>query len=227
MRRIVPFLLLPLALTGLQPADAGDLAPTSIVRPIVVDAPFPVAGEPLTLGATLVSNGVPVVGQPVRLLLRRYGGDTFHVHSEVVTNATGSVKVTLTRLKNTRFQWVFPGNGELAASASDRWTERFSPHVGITVSDQTPEVGQRVVITCHTYPAKRGHRVSLWRGVTSRGGYGINDATRLATSRVRRDGTFTLRHTFTSAGSRRVFVKVAGGHGNAPGWSDYRIITVG
>ncbi|HWU24022.1 MAG TPA: hypothetical protein VN088_20980, partial [Nocardioides sp.] len=67
----------------------------------------------------------------------------------------------------------------------------------------------------------------LYRGRTSRGGYGPSypAPVLLASGRVHADGRYRLTGRARWKGSRRVFVQVSGGGLNAGGWSRYRWVT--
>jgi len=222
--------VLGLVFSGLaaSPAEAVT-APTEIVISRIIDGPVTVAGHPLTVNAQLRSAGVPVAGATLTLMIRPYGSTTFHKYSAIETNAQGSVSVTFVRWRNTRIKWLFDGTADYDPSSSSPYTEYISTHVGIRVSDTTPRVEQRVVFTGRTGPIKPGHAIRLYRGYTSRGGFGPphDPPVLLDTGVVRSDGTYRLVARFHAEGVRRLFVQVAPGHGNTTGWSPYRWVTVG
>ena len=223
--------LLGLVFAGLaaSPAEA-EPAPTDIVTPHIVDGPVIVAGYPLTVSAQLRSAGQPVAGVTLRLMIKPYGSTTFREYAETDTNESGSVSVTLVRWRNTRIKWEFDGTDDYAPSTSWPYTEYISTRVGIRVSDTTPRVEQRVVVTGWTSPIKPGHAIRLYRGYTNRGSFGPppqNPPVLLDTGVVRSDGSYRLVARFHAKGVRRLFVQVAPGHGNITGWSPYRWVTVG
>jgi hypothetical protein len=224
--------VLGLVLAGLTapPAHAGTV-PTDIVTAHIVDGPVTVAGAPLTVRAAVRSEGAPVPGVTLQLLIKPYGATDFHKVAAKETDGFGSVAVTLHRWRNTRIKWVFDGNEAYDDSSSFPYTEFISTRVGIHVSDATPQVEQRVVVTGWTSPLKPGHVVRLYRGYTSRGAYGTppqnNPPVLLDTGIVRSDGTYRLVTRFHATGIRRLFVQVAPGDGNITGWSPYRWVTVG
>lgn len=223
--------LLALIFAGLvaSPAEA-EPAPTEIASLIIVDGPFTVAGSPLTVRADLVSAGQPVAGVPVRLMIKPYGATTFRKYTTTATDQNGSASVTFRRWRNTRIKWEFGGTEEYGPSVSQPYTEYISTRVGIRVSDRTPRVEQRVVVTGITSPIKPGHVIRLYRGFTARGAWmppPENPPVLLDSALVRSDGSYRLVTRFHRAGTRRVFVEVAPGHGNVTGWSPYRWVTVG
>ena len=223
--------LLALVVAGLvaSPAEA-DPAPTEIASLIIVDGPFTVAGSPLTVTAELRSAGQAVVGVPVRLMIKPYGATAFRKYTTTATDENGYASVTFVRWRNTRVKWEFGGTEEFGPSVSQPYTEYISTRVGIRVSDRTPRVGQRVVVTGMTGPIKPGHAIRLYRGFTARGAWmppPENPPVLLDSGVVRSDGAYRLVARFHAKGVRRLFVEVATGHGNITGWSPYRWVTVG
>jgi hypothetical protein len=213
--------------TTLPATSAVAAGNTEILASIIADAPPAMAG-----------SGVPVIGQvqssagvaglTVQLQVQ-VSTSSFTTVDSAVSNSQGSVFAETPALAhNTNFRWYFPGDGTHDAATSDTWTEYVSPRVRIRVSDRTPATGQRVVVRGRTNPNKAGNRVSLWRGTKPWLGFGpTTHHVRLVKGRVHADGRYRLVVRFDTSGTRRLYVRVAGGGGNVAGFSAYRRVRVG
>lgn len=223
-------LALPLALSvAPSPAAAGARSETSFVVGHVADAPIPVAGRPLQLVTQLVDaelDGVP--GREVTLQVRPKGADGFRTVDTERTNSNGAVGFDYTPRFSFRYRFVFAGDDAYLAGASGRIGQPVGPRVTIHVrDDELPQSVGRLVVKGDTGPNRAGREVRLYRGRTTRGGFGPDWHPRLlATGVVRPDGSYRLVARPRWAGERRVFVEVEGGGRNATGWSRYRWVDV-
>jgi hypothetical protein len=201
---------------------------TEIVVGVVADAPPTRAGATAPVFGAIQSGGTSLPGASVQLQMRASGSSSFTDVGTVVSDSQGRISgTTPVLLKNADFRWHFAGDGTHDAATSGTWTEYVSPRVRIRVSDRTPATGQRIVVRGRTNPNKAGNRVSLWRGTKPSLGFGpTTHHVRLVKGRVHADGRYRLVVRFNTSGTRRLYVRVAGGGGNVAGFSAYRRVRV-
>ncbi len=216
------------ALASPPPSTAGEQTPTHLSVVIIADV-VRVAG-PNTFWTQLTAEpNEPVANATVELWVKEHGDEGFHLAKSGVTGENGELALTVKVLRNVRTKWKFKGDSGYLPSTSPVQSEPISPRVGLKVSDRTPKLGQKVVFTGSTMPARPGQRVAIYRGHTARGGYGppYNPPVLLTHGRVDEDGDYRLAVRFDKAGKKNVFVQVSPGAGNMTGWSADRKITVG
>jgi len=200
---------------------------TDIVVSVIADAP-PIRAGSRAPAMGVIQSSAGVSGLSVELQMQ-VPGSSFATVATVVSNSQGTFLTETPVLShNTAFRWHFAGDGTHDPATSDTWTEYVSPRVRIRVSDRTPATGQRVVVRGRTNPNKAGNRVSLWRGTKPWLGFGPKTHhVRLVKGRVHADGRYRLVVRFDTSGTRRLYVRVAGGGGNVAGFSAYRRVSVG
>jgi hypothetical protein len=210
------------------PAQAGadEPVPTNLTVTVGADVPPPTAGGTAWLNTTLFAADGALPDRPVRLEVTPYAGAPYDLDG--TTSAEGVLWLGVRELRNFRYRWVFAGDATYAPSSTPTRRQVVSPRVGIRFSTRTPRVGERVVVTGRTHPAKPGNTVRLFRGRTNAGAFGpeVNPVL-LDLGRVRADGTYRFVTRFARSGTRRLFVRVSRGGGNTTGWSDVRRLRVG
>ncbi|HJQ05786.1 MAG TPA: hypothetical protein VJ872_10100 [Nocardioides sp.] len=213
---------------GSAPAHATTPVPTAIYLAVSVDGPIPRAGSQLTLPGALVrkDTSAGVAGVPVTVEVRQYGEAAFHAIRTVTTGSNGFFTATYTPRHSFSYRFVFAGDATYGASSAGSG-ERVSPRVSIWLASYDVPRGGRVVAHGRTGPNRAGHLVRLYRGQTTRGGFGPSypAPVLLASGRVHADGSYRLVGHARWTGGRRVFVQVGGGGGNTVGWSRYRWLT--
>lgn len=218
------------ALLGSPASNAGEeeKSPTAFSVVFLADAPR-TAGKNTFWAQLHTLDSVPIPGAKVELWVKEHGDDGFHEAKQGVTGEDGEIELTVKVLRNVRTKWKYAGDDAHLPSVSPTQAELIMPRVGIRVSDKTPRVGQKVVFTGDTVPARTGQTVMVFRGHTARGGFGppYPPSTQLARGVVRADGTYRLVVRFAKQGKKNVYVEVAGGQGNMTGWSADRKIYVG
>jgi hypothetical protein len=226
-------LLLGLTLLPANPAAAllgPTPTPTTMTQVVIADAPPPVAGQPygFTVILRTTSDQQPVPNATVRLWARRPGQSTYSQVAQTHTDASGVAEPVTTLSRNTYLYAEFPGDysGTYAPSHTDPVLTYVSTAGTMRVNDKTLRLGQRLVVTGRTRPAKPGRRVALYVGripsPTS-----PHRPTRIARAYVRADGTYRITERFHSAGRKRLFVKLPGGDGNVTGYTRYQRVRVG
>jgi len=232
MKRILAALVAVLGLFApIGPATAQEPVATAFIMAFVTDGPIVRAGEPVELSATLVlaNTTTPVPAQDVLLQIKPYGVDTFTTKANLVTDSQGHVGIAVTSTKTYRYRFVYAGNPAFAASSTGAVAQKLGSFATIKVSDGTPAVGQRIVVTGRTKPNKAGHTVWLYRGRSAHGAFtgpNENKHVLLAKSTVREDGRYRIPVRFEGDGRKRLFVDIAAGDGNLLGYSDYLRVRV-
>jgi hypothetical protein len=219
-----------LAAAGLAPGAAlaatGDPAATEIYVAVVApEGPAAPAGSVFDLHAQLAAGQDPVAGKPVTLLLRPAGAPGFTPARTVTSGADGSLDAAVRLDRSTAYRWDFAGDGDFAASTSHPLVQQVGSRVHARAARTVVGRHDLVRITGTTAPVRPGRRVSLWRGDKPVFGPELH-MTRLAVGAVRSDGTLRLAVRFAHAGTKRLYVRVAGGGGNAPGFSGYLRVRV-
>lgn len=233
MKRTLVALVAVLGLVlPIGPATSGEVpVATAFIQAFVVDGPIIRAGEPVDISATLVlaNTTTPVPGQSVHVQIKPYGHDTFQTHATLLTNAQGVVGISVVSTKTYRYRFVFAGTPAFAATKTTAVVQRLGSFATIKVSDETPAVEQRVVVSGRTKPNKAGHTVWLYRGRSAHGAFtgpNENKHVLLAKSVVREDGRYRIPVRFKTDGRKRLFVDIERGDGNVLGYSDYLRIRV-
>ncbi|HSV39335.1 MAG TPA: hypothetical protein VLI04_11300 [Nocardioidaceae bacterium] len=232
MKRSIIALLAALGLVlPIGSATAQEPLPTAFLLAFVTDGPIIRAGEPVDLSATLVleNTTTPVPAADVLLQVKPYGVDTFSTKAALQTDAQGHVGISVTSTKTYRYRFVFAGNLAFAASSTGPVVQKLGSFATIKISDRTPAVGQRVVVSGRTKPVKAGHTVWLYRGRSAHGAFtgpNGNKHVLLAKSVVGKDGRYRIPVRFEGDGRKRLFVDIAAGGGNLLGYSDYLRVTV-
>lgn len=229
MRRAISLLVLLLSLGWLQPAPALAIGEITMFEVVVVDAPTPRAGDLIRVAAGVRSENAAVVGLPVTLQIKRYGQTAFEDLVTVPTDGDGNVEINLRPLRNVKTRWVFPGDENYAPYSTPARTWLIGSRATLAFSDREPAVGQVVVVTGRTKPAKPGHTVRVLHGRSSHGGFGpaYPKPELLGTTTVKDNGRYRIRVRFTRAGRLPVFVTVSRGNGNTTGYSNTRSVVVG
>lgn len=226
MRRAL-CVLAALAVTGVLAAPAQGIASTDFrVAYLGSDGPAPAAGTPQTYDAVLESSGTPISGAPVTLMARTYeSGTSFVPVAHGTTGADGSVEVRAALRYTSLVEWTYAGSDQFAPTTSPGFVFHISSRVFAHALDTTLSRRQPVVVVGRSAPLKPGQRVSLWRGDIP-AMIPNQSFTRIAVGRIRADGTFRLAARFVHPGTKRLYVKVAAGSGNDPGYSRYLHIQV-
>ncbi|MCX6396409.1 MAG: hypothetical protein NTV23_07990 [Propionibacteriales bacterium] len=231
MRR-VSGVLLGLVLVGAV-VVAGGAAQAVLTVPshfeigiVAGEGPPPVAGSSFSFSATLVDEGQePVAGVPVTLSARPYGSSTFITVAQAVTDDAGYARAEAVLRRTSVVRWSYAGNVEHGATTSAAYVTFVGSPVTAHATDATLRRQQQLVVVGRTAPSKAGSRVSLWRGDKPAFAPGL-EMTRVAVGLVRSDGTFRLTTRFPHTGTKRLYVKVNAGHGNAEGYSKYLVVRV-
>jgi hypothetical protein len=213
------------AAVGIVPAQAAPAA-TEIQYAIVLDGMPPVAGQAVDFDAVLVSGQAPVPGATLTLTARTFGETKFEPVASALTDAYGRAQVHVRFWRSTVIQWRYAGDGAHDPATAGAFTEQVAPQVSARAVDRTLRTGQRLVIRGRTVPAKPGQRVTLYRGAIPAPLVEQPAPVRLATAYVRADGTYRITRTFSGTGARQLFIGIARGGGNAPGYSNYVHIRV-
>ncbi|HET7690170.1 MAG TPA: hypothetical protein VFK41_07325 [Nocardioidaceae bacterium] len=229
MRRAAALLALSLSFGWLQPTPAHAIGEITMVEVVVVDAPTPRAGDLINVAASVRSEGAPVAGLPVTLQIKRYGEATFEDLITVPTDSEGNLELNLRPLRNIKTRWVFSGDENYAPYSTAARTWLIGSRASLAFSDRTPGVGQVVVVTGRTKPAKPGHTVRVLQGRSNHGGFGpaYPRPELLGTTTVKENGRYRIRVRFTKTGQQPVFVTVSRGNGNTTGYSNTRVVAVG
>jgi hypothetical protein len=227
-------LLLGGALLPANPAAAllptPTPTPTTMTHVVIADAPPPVAGQPygFTVVLRTTSDQQPVVNATVRLWARRPGQSTYSQVAQTHTDTSGVAQPVTTLSRNTYLYAEFPGDysGTYGPSHTDPVLTYVSTAGTMGVDDKTLRLGQRLVVTGRTRPAKPGRRVALFLGYIP-SPTSPHRPTRLARAYVRADGTYRITTRFHSTGRKRLFVRLPGGDGNVTGYTRYQRVRVG
>lgn len=166
------------------------------------------------------SGGQAVEDVEVELWRKPYAGDWSLVGIDE-TNAFGSVGIQHTPRKNTRYQWRFLGNEEMAPTQSAEVTVKVHAKLTLRIKDSSIQPGRQFVVTGKTVPKKPGLTVSLWRARIS----GAEE--RWFTTKVRSDGTYRFARKVGQVGQWRLYTRIPGGQGNLNAISNSEWLRVG
>lgn len=235
MRRVPSWcaVLVAAAVVGAgSPAEAVPVPePTQVVAMIIADLPPVPAGHAVGVGGAITASGHGLAGATVHLMVETYGSTTFSDAGAAVSDANGRFGLTSPVLwQNAKFRLDYAGDATHDPSTSSVWDVPVSAVATIHLSDRTPRVGHRVVVTGQTSPNRAGRRIAVWTGTRPCWCYVRPDysgRTRLARGVVRDDGSYRLVIRFSSAGRKRIYALVGGGGGNLAGTSRYRHLRVG
>jgi hypothetical protein len=209
------------------PAQAVTSTPTEFQVAVVVgEGPPPASGSRFDFYATLVdADQEPVAGVPVTLSARPYGSATYAPVAHGFSGPDGSIRLDTVLRLSSQVRWSWTGDAEHTGATSASTYQPVGSRVRAHAADSTLVAGQKVVVLGGTGPAKPGNRVTLWRGDKPAFAPGLQ-MTRIATGVVGHDGRFRLSARFAHAGTKRIYVRVSAGSGNAEGFSPYLRIRV-
>ncbi|HET7531121.1 MAG TPA: hypothetical protein VFJ98_09210 [Mycobacteriales bacterium] len=122
-----------------------------------------VAGDAVTLRATLYGPSGPRPSQLVALWARRAGADSFSRLTEVLTNDNGVASFTHHPSVNTTYEWRFAGDGTTPATASQRRAVKVARKLTLKVADTSLGVDQKLKARGATTPVGKGLTVKLWK----------------------------------------------------------------
>lgn len=215
---LMVFLVVPAPPVGAQEAAT---VPTTLYPMVLDNLTPPVAGRPNEVDVVLASGDTRLPGRQVTLWVKEYGASTFSAVGHATTDVDGLATTSLTLIHSATVHWTFDGDGAAYdPTTSPDYLVQIAPRVGIRVNDRTLRRGQRLVVRGHTFPAKAGCAVKLWRGELRPLVPGPKPV-RLAVSTVRADGSYRLVRRFHRTGRVRVAVTVSSCAGNARGLSSY------
>jgi hypothetical protein len=143
-----------------------------------------------------------------------------HRIATLTTDNLGKVSRTVTPKNTTKYQFRFVEDATRLGSESVLLTVGVHTKVTLGLNDSSLRIGQTMVARGTTYPHKPGVTATLWR-VT------FPSWTKLATGKVRSDGTYRITKTFRSAAPRSLVVTVPAAAGNLKGTSPARTANVG
>ena len=224
MRRVVVALLAFALLWGV-PVPAASAATATGLYPVVLDDLGPhVAGRPVEVSAVLLAGDTPLVGQVLTVSVMTYGSTAFVPVGTATTGFDGVATTRLTLDRSAVVRWSFESDGSYDASTTE-YQVPVGPKVDRRVNHRKLHRGQRLVVRGHTFPAKPGCTVRLWRGELRPLVQGPKPV-RLAVAEVRANGRYRLVHRFHARGRMRVAVTVGACAGNDRGLSSYVRIRV-
>lgn len=157
--------------------------------------------------------------QEVRLEAKAYGSSTYKFVGSDFSDASGRVSVTIKPTKQTSYRWRFLGIDSSLGSLSAPGLVRVKTAVSATVADRTLRLGQRLVVTGKTTPAKPGFRATLWRAAP--GG-----KVKVGSALISASGAYRVTATVRKTGRWTVWVTVPAATGNLAGTSAKRTLTV-
>lgn len=187
---------------------------------VTASAATVVAGRAVRLDGLLTdADSHPLAGRTLRLWSRRDNQVTAAADGSATTDAAGAAGFDRSPTRATTYYVDLAQGVSDGRCLSAAVTVRVRTKVTARVGDSTIKRGKNIVVTGATTPAKPGSTVSLWRDRSS-------GAVKLASGKVRADGSYSLRSRPGSTGSWKVFVKVAAGDGNLAGTSPVRTVRV-
>lgn len=213
-----------------EPATGTQAATTISYGVIVSDGGPLVAGETSSYDATLTksADGSAIAGMPVILEARPAGAASFAQVASAVTDVYGEVTASTKLIRTSELRWRFAGDDSYQPTVTAAFVQPIATRVGIRGSDLSLRIGQRLVVTGRTFPAKPGTRVTLWRGRYELGYVAGPEPVhvRIAVGVVRADGSIRFVHRFAHTGTKRLYLRVAAGGGNIAGYSRYLVVRV-
>jgi hypothetical protein len=175
-----------------------------------------VAGDGVTLRATLYGPAGPRASQLVSLWARRAGTATFSRLTETLTNDSGVASFTHHPSVTTTYEWRFAGDGTTPASTSARKSVGVARELTLRVADATLAADQKLKARGATTPVGNGLTVKLWK---KRSGADLL----LAKTTTASDGTWHIRKDLAK-GKYDIYATVAATSKNLAGRS--RTLTV-
>lgn len=157
---------------GGWPAASSPVTTLTVKRPtslsISASSTTITSGDPVTLGATLTTEGTPARDRALVLRQSTDGGTTWVDAASVLTGSNGTAQVTRAPSVTTRYRWHFLGSDTLEPAMSDTRTitvrkrTTITANVAPTVIDygETATVGG--LLTVGGPAAPPGLRVELW-----------------------------------------------------------------
>lgn len=155
---------------------------------------------PVTLSTTLRVAGELVAGSSVTLQARQPNGSFSNVGT-ATTNGQGVASLVVRPVRTTTYRWSFAGSTSTEASVSAQVTVRVQPVLTATATKTRFARGGNLVVTGKVSPTLEGATVTLWR--TS----GVGPV-RLATAKVKADGTYRAIRRINEPGRYRVFTSI-------------------
>lgn len=208
------------------PADAGELAPTTLTPSFGIfnsgdTTTETTHGGSVYVSVTLRSGSTPVFDQTVELWAKPYGSSSFQKLGTSTTNNSGVARLTHSPARYTKYLWKYFGSPVYAESpAPAELIVRVHARVSLTLNDTTLRYGQTLVARGFVRPSKPGVTATLWRVAPT--GW-----TRLATGTIRSDGSYRVTKIFRAGASRTMVVTVPASTGNLKGVSPARTVQVG
>lgn len=178
------------------------------------------AGTAVTVSGRL--QAIPtndMAGQRVRLEAKAYGSSTYKFVGEDLSDASGRVSLKVKPTKQTYYRWRFVEIDSSLGSLSAPDLVRVRTAVTATVVDRTLRLGQRLVVTGKTTPAKPGYRATLWRASSS-------GPVKVGSALISASGSYRVAATVRKVGKWTVWVTVPAATGNLAGTSAKRSLTV-
>lgn len=208
---------------ALRYGAAGDVTTTDLEGA----QPALTIGGPTTITAgksTLVSGSIDAGltdtdGLGMQLQARPFGSTVWSNVGQVVSLSGSTFSRSVAPRKQTAYRWHFLAFGLLLDTYSTVHTVKVKTAVTATIADTTLRVGQSLIVTGKTTPAKPGTTVTLFRKKGT-------STIKLAASKVRSDGTYALVAKVTAKGTWSVYASVAAASGNLAGTSPVRSATV-
>jgi hypothetical protein len=159
-------------------------------------------------------------GTPGTLQAKAYGATSWSTVASVnAPEETWTFTRSVAPKKQTSYRWVVAATESTLGATSPITTVKVRTALTANVADSTLHLGQSLVVTGRTTPAKPGSAVTLYRSTSS-------GPVVLAKGTVRSDGTYRLTRTMKSKGKWTVYVTVAAGSGNLSGKSASRTLTI-
>ncbi len=159
------------------------------------------SADPISFGQSVTLSGVAAgaAGQTVTLLARTAGG-SFAPVATSTTDESGNYQFVASPQQSTYYEVSDATTRSAVLFEGVRYVLALAPPPPATVA-----AGEALAISGSVTPARAGTTVYLDRRGAS--GFGFHA---IATATVNPDGTFTLSHTFESATSATLRVRVAG-----------------
>jgi hypothetical protein len=177
--------------------------------------------------ATLTSAGSGFGDQLVSLWAKRATAKKYKKVARVVTGADGTAVAPARRPKvNTTYQWRYAGDGTThSATTSAPDTVSVRSKVGFALERRSVPKGGAIAGGGAVKPRHNHLKITLWARKASGGKHKLGGPIKVATTKLRRDGTYAVSGKL-GPGSYKVFTTTAADRTNAAGRSHRHNVTV-
>jgi hypothetical protein len=156
-------------------------------------------------GAVKMSTALRLAGElspggTVALQARQPDG-SFSTVGSATTNAQGAASLVVRPTRTTTYRWSFAGTDTIDPSVSVPITVRVAPILTATPSTRRIPRGGALVVSGKVTPVLGGTTVTLWR-------YSGVGPVRLATAKVKANGTYRVSRTLDLPGKYEVFTSI-------------------